>query len=241
MRVFISLIVGIIAIVLSATLVIFAMQNIEAAPLHFLPYSFTGNIAAVIVGSAILGFVVAVLLMTPGRIAEILHDRHLTERVEQATEHVSDAQRRQASAEASRRESQQQSQRLQKQLRQLVSEREDLVAERDRLRAERNKFRHQLAITQTELPAVAARDDITAAKTQPWSSSKSDVNVADEDEAGTYPEDAEATPDRFDTNPSVDGQSAQADSIGDFEDSDQDDELDDELSDESPARESLPA
>src|SRR5690242_17152522 len=96
MRVFISLIVGIIALVLSVALVIFAMQNIEAASLHFLPYSFTGNIAAVIVGSAILGFVVAILLMTPGRIAEILHDRHMTERMEQATGNVSDAQRRQA-------------------------------------------------------------------------------------------------------------------------------------------------
>jgi len=49
------------------------------------------------------------------------------------------------------------------------------------------------------------------------------------------------TADRFDTNPSVDGQSAQADSMDDFEDSDLDDELDDELSDESPAPESLPA
>jgi uncharacterized membrane protein len=182
MRVFISLLVGVVAIVLVAGLTIFAVQNIETVPLRFLPYSFAGNVWGIVVGSAVLGFLVALLLALPGRLAEIWHDRSVTEQMERAAQELSDAHRRRAGADAARRESQQQSQRLQTQLRQFVSEREELVAERDRLRAERNKLRHQLAITQFELDTAPTMTAVPAVDTQAWADSlESDEPAEDVD------------------------------------------------------------
>ncbi|HEV8189899.1 MAG TPA: LapA family protein [Ktedonobacterales bacterium] len=200
MRVFISLLVGVVAIVLVVGLAIFAVQNIEPVPLRFLPYSFTGSVWGIAVGSAVLGFLVALLLALPGRLAEIWHDRSMTQQMEQAAQELSDAHRRRAGADAARRESQQQSQRLQTQLRQFVSEREELVAERDRLRAERNKLRHQLAITQFELDTAPTMAAMSTVDTPPWASPHGfdepveDVDVDVDAEPLDDPEDVAAVP-----------------------------------------------
>jgi len=187
--------------VLAATLAIFAVQNIETVPLKFLPYTFTGNVWWIAVGAAILGFLMALLLALPGRMAEIWHDRSTTYHVEQMNEELAAANRRKAGADAARRESQQQSQQLQTQLRQLIIEREDLIADRDRLRAERNTFRHQLAMTQQGMdtaPVTAA----TPATNTPSEASPVDADERDEDVATeplAYPERDDVAPDDSDT------------------------------------------
>ncbi len=168
MRVFVSLLVGTVAIILAVALAIFAVQNAVPVPSRFLLYAFTGNVWWIAVGAALLGFLVAVLLALPGRLAEIWHDRSMTQQIEQISQELSAAHRRKAGADAARRESQQESQRLQTQLRQLVIEREGLIADRDRLRAERNKLRHQLAMAQIELDTAPVTSVTTAAEMPSW-------------------------------------------------------------------------
>src|SRR5712691_11183671 len=52
MRVFMSLFVGLVAIVLAVTLAIFTVQNSETVPLRFLLYAFTGSIWWIALGAA---------------------------------------------------------------------------------------------------------------------------------------------------------------------------------------------
>lgn len=52
-----------------AALAIFAAQNITRVPVQFVYARFTGNLWWICVGSAVLGFVLAFLLLAPGRVA----------------------------------------------------------------------------------------------------------------------------------------------------------------------------
>lgn len=69
MRALIRFIGLLLAAIIIAALAIFAAQNISLTPLHYFGMSFTGNVWWICVGSAVLGFILAFLLLAPGRVA----------------------------------------------------------------------------------------------------------------------------------------------------------------------------
>lgn len=185
---------GVVAVALAATLAVFAVQNTTAVPLQFLAYHISGNIWWIAVGAAVLGFLVALLLTLPGRIAEEWRGRSINQQVEQLNQDLSAAHRRRVEADATRRQSQQQSQRLKTQLRDLLSEREDLMAERDRLHDQRNQLRRLLTTARTEPVPAAVMAALSATDLSYWDS-PIESDAPREDVAmgpGSNPEDVEA-------------------------------------------------
>lgn len=77
MRALIRFIGLLLAAIIIAALAIFAAQNIRLTPLHYLGMSFTGNVWWICVGSAVLGFILAFLLLAPGRVASGWRGRSL--------------------------------------------------------------------------------------------------------------------------------------------------------------------
>jgi uncharacterized integral membrane protein len=111
----------IIAAAIVAVLAIFAVQNIFGVPVHFLGYAFTGNIWWITVGAAVLGFLLAFILLVPGRIAASWRGRTLRREHEQMQQQLAGhhAEYEQLEREHMR----------------LRSEYQQLATERDRLRA----------------------------------------------------------------------------------------------------------
>lgn len=64
-----NFIVGILSAIIIVVLAIFAVQNLHGVTAHFLGWTFTANLWWVSIGSAVLGFILALLLLAPGRIA----------------------------------------------------------------------------------------------------------------------------------------------------------------------------
>jgi uncharacterized integral membrane protein len=114
---FVAICVAVILVVLA----IFAVQNIRSTPVRFIGYSFPLDIWWISTGSALLGFLLAILLIGPGRIAAAWRTRRLTrERAERDRQLVT---------------LQQEHETLRAQHAHLQAEREGLQVERDQLRA----------------------------------------------------------------------------------------------------------
>jgi uncharacterized integral membrane protein len=69
MRGFFTFIASVIAIVIIAALAIFAVQNMLTLRVSFLGRSLTADLWWLVVGAAVLGFILALLLLAPGRVA----------------------------------------------------------------------------------------------------------------------------------------------------------------------------
>lgn len=72
-----NFIVLICELIIFALLVIFAVENIRSARYTFIGNTFTGNVWWTVAGSALLGFLFALLLLGPGTIAAGLRSRSL--------------------------------------------------------------------------------------------------------------------------------------------------------------------
>lgn len=77
------LVVTFAEIIIVVALAIFAVGNIRSATYHFAGTSFTGNVWWIAVGSAVLGFLFAVLLMGPSRSVAGLRGRDVRRQQEQ--------------------------------------------------------------------------------------------------------------------------------------------------------------
>ncbi|HEV8189898.1 MAG TPA: LapA family protein, partial [Ktedonobacterales bacterium] len=127
MRTLSSLLLGLVAIVLVVALVIFALQNTGPVPLHFLGYGATGSIWWIALGAAALGFVVAYLLMLPGRVAASWRSQGLSRQMQRQDQELATARQQQAEVDAERTRLQQQYEQLQAQHDRLADERGSLV------------------------------------------------------------------------------------------------------------------
>jgi uncharacterized integral membrane protein len=80
------LVVTFAEIIIVVALAIFAVGNIRSASYHFAGTTFTGNVWWIAVGSALLGFLFAVLLLGPGHSVAGLRGRSLRRQHEQTAE-----------------------------------------------------------------------------------------------------------------------------------------------------------
>jgi uncharacterized integral membrane protein len=69
MRGFFSFIAEVVSIVIIAAIAIFAVENVFAVHVSFLSRGFTADLWWLVVGAAVLGFILALLLLAPGRVA----------------------------------------------------------------------------------------------------------------------------------------------------------------------------
>jgi uncharacterized integral membrane protein len=144
--------------VLVVALAIFALQNTGTVPLQFLGYGATGNVWWIVLGAAVLGFVVAVLLMLPGRVAASWRIQGLSRQMQRQDQEIDAAHQQQMDMDAERTQFQQQYQQMQAQRDQLANNRQSLVAERNQLAAERDRLlseRNQPSQQPIERPVVA--------------------------------------------------------------------------------------
>ncbi|HLJ80765.1 MAG TPA: hypothetical protein VKT52_04695 [Ktedonobacterales bacterium] len=119
MRWLTNLIVTICEIIIVALLVIFAVENIRFARYTFIGNTFAGNVWWTVAGSALLGFIFALLMLAPGRVAVGMRSRTL------GREHG----------------------RVGQELANLRGEHERLQAEHARVLNERDQLRSALAVT----------------------------------------------------------------------------------------------
>ena len=68
MRRLISFLIGLIVLVAVIVLVVFSLENVRNVQVTFLGNVITASLWWFVVGAAILGFLVALLLLTPGRV-----------------------------------------------------------------------------------------------------------------------------------------------------------------------------
>lgn len=162
MRFLSNLLLGLVAAVLVLALAVFALQNIGAVPVQFLGYRATGNVWWVVLAAAALGFVVAMLLMAPGRVAASWRIQGLWRQLQRQDQELATVRQQGADAEAEHNQLQQQYQQLQTQHNQLASEHQDMAAERERLLMERNQLRQQPVMAQPD-PAPAIIPGMAAA------------------------------------------------------------------------------
>lgn len=73
-----NVIVLICELVIFALLVIFAVENIRPVQYSFLGHTFTGNVWWTVAGSALLGFLFALLMLGPGTLAARWRSRNLS-------------------------------------------------------------------------------------------------------------------------------------------------------------------
>lgn len=140
MRFLSSLFLGLVAAILVLALAVFALQNLDGVPVHFLGYTGSGNVWWLVLAAAVLGFVVAFLLMLPGRVAASWRIQGLSRQMQRQDEELASVRQQQTDVETERGQFQQQYQQLQAQRDQLANERQSLIAERDRLAAERDRL-----------------------------------------------------------------------------------------------------
>jgi uncharacterized integral membrane protein len=165
MRALSSLILGIVAIVLVVGLAILAVQNTGAVPLQFLGFGTSGHVWWIVLGAAIVGFLVAALFLLPGRVAAGWRSQGLSRQMERMDQELATVRQEHARVDAEHNQLQQQYQQLQVRHDQLADERGSLVAERDKLAAEhdrlmgeRDQMRQQPPMTRSDQPAAAAPD-----------------------------------------------------------------------------------
>ncbi len=125
MRALTGFIVALLAIVIIVALAIFAIQNLNPVNAHFLGYAFTPNLWWIVVGCAVLGFLLAAIVLAPGRFAAGWRARSLA--------------RSHAQTEAELAALQEQHAQLQAERDRLAAQQSGLQAERDQLYAQREQ------------------------------------------------------------------------------------------------------
>lgn len=144
MRGFLGFISFVIAAVIVAALAIFAVQNGHGALVFFLGFAFIVRLWWIAIGAAILGFVLAFILLAPGRVAAGWRGRSLRRESDQLRQELADVR--------ARRE-------------QLEREHERLRTEYQQVAAERDRLRSQPVTPQA--PSVPATAASTAQPAQP--------------------------------------------------------------------------
>lgn len=114
-------IVGILSAIIIVVLAIFAVENLQGVTAHFFGSTFTPGLWWVAIGSAVLGFILAFLLLAPGRVASGWRARGL--------------ERSRLRAEQETSVLRQEHESLRAQHAHMQAEREGLQTERDQLRA----------------------------------------------------------------------------------------------------------
>jgi uncharacterized integral membrane protein len=76
MRTVIAFLVGILTAAVVAALGVLVVQNTQSEQFTFLGATFSGDKGGVVAGAAALGFILAVLLLLPGRLASAWHRAH---------------------------------------------------------------------------------------------------------------------------------------------------------------------
>lgn len=140
MRGFRTFIVSSLSVIIVVALAIFAVQNLQGVSAHFLGTTFTPNLWWISIGSAVLGFLLALLILAPGRIATGWRARAL-------------------SREQMRRE--QEMSILRQEHESLRAQHAHLQAEREGLQTERNQLRARLAAA-NEVPVSSASTALPA-------------------------------------------------------------------------------
>jgi uncharacterized integral membrane protein len=165
MRFLSSLFLGLVAAILVLALAVFALQNLDGVPVHFLGYTGSGNVWWLVLAAAVLGFAVAFLLMLPGRVAASWRIQGLSRQMQRQDEELASVRQQQTDVETERSQFQQQYQQLQAQRDQLANERQNLIAERDRLAAERDRLLSER--NQPSQPAQQRVDEPVMTQPQP--------------------------------------------------------------------------
>lgn len=140
MRFLTSLFLGLVAAALAIALAVFALQNLSAVQLQFLGYSGTGNVWWVALAAAALGFVVAILLTAPGRVAASWRIQGLSRQMQHQDQEYATLRQQQTDIDTERAKFQREYQQMQAQRDQLANDRHGLIVERDQLVAERNRL-----------------------------------------------------------------------------------------------------
>jgi uncharacterized integral membrane protein len=76
MRIVIAFLVGILTAAVVAALGVLVVQNTQSEQFTFLGATFSGDKGGVVAGAAAVGFILAVLLLLPGRLASAWHRAH---------------------------------------------------------------------------------------------------------------------------------------------------------------------
>lgn len=139
MRGFRSFIVGILSAIIIVVLAIFAVENIHSVTAHFFGYTFTPSLWWVAIGSAVLGFILAFLLLAPGRVASGWRARGL--------------ERNRLRAEQEMSAMRQEHESLRAQHAHMQAEREGLQTERDQLRARLTAVNNAASLPPSASPA----------------------------------------------------------------------------------------
>ncbi len=142
MRGFFSFIAEVIAIVIIAALAIFAVENVLATHVSFLGRGFTADLWWLVVGAAVLGFILALLLLTPGRVAAGWRSMVL--------------QREGARRERDLSQLREQHTRLQAEHERLQADHAQLAAEHDQLQAQRTPAARPIASAAPTTPSTGA-------------------------------------------------------------------------------------
>ncbi len=140
--------VSILSAIIIVVLAIFAVQNLQGITTRFLGFTFTPNVWWVSIGSAVLGFILALLILAPGRIATGWRARRL------------DRERYRTEQEMSILRQEHES--LRAQHAHIQAEREGLQTERDQLRARlaaAHEERAPVAGSSTAYPVSAGATD----------------------------------------------------------------------------------
>jgi uncharacterized integral membrane protein len=140
MRAFGSFILWLLALLIVVVLVIFAIENVAPVSAHFLGYGFTTALWGIVAACAVLGFVLALLLMTPGRLSAGWRARSLSRSHAQTERELAALQERHA---------------------QLRIEHDQLAASHTGLQAERDQLATQ---REQDLQAQRERDQQAAAQ-----------------------------------------------------------------------------
>jgi uncharacterized integral membrane protein len=140
MRAFGRFILWLLALLIVVALVVFAIQNVAPVSAHFLGYAFTGDLWMIVAACAVLGFVLALLLMTPGRLSAGWRARSVSRSHAQTERELAAVQARHAQ--------------LQMEHDRLAASHAGLQAERDQLAAQREQ----------DLQAQRERDQQAAAQ-----------------------------------------------------------------------------
>lgn len=128
MRTVIQWVLGVIALLLVIALAVFVAQNVAALSLQFLGATFTAPVWLVALAAALAGFLVALLLILPGRVMVGHHRRRLDRQVNAREQALQDLQTRYA---------------------QVQQERDQLAESERHVAMERDRLREQLAAQKT--------------------------------------------------------------------------------------------
>jgi uncharacterized integral membrane protein len=148
-----TFILGIIVAIAAIVLAVFIVENMRTGTYSFAGNSFSMNEGLLLLLAAVLGFIIAMLLVTPARVG---HDRHLGELRRDNTGLAHELTGLRA-----------EHQRLMDEHQQLQAEHDNLTAERDGLRSERDTLRARLASVRETAATDGARPASAAAPVAP--------------------------------------------------------------------------